>query len=60
MRMLAGKSGGDAAKLEAPLETHGTEEDDFKQQLATCSDKGRLAFQCSVLYVSHSLRLGLC
>lgn len=50
VRMLAGKSGGDAAKLEAPLETHGTEEDDFKQQLEGCSDRGGLSFQCSMLY----------
>lgn len=51
--MLAGKSGGDAAKLEAPLETHGTEEEDFKHQLAGSSNRGSLSFHCSVVYVSH-------
>ncbi len=55
VRLLASKTGGDAAKLIAPMEMHGSEEDDFREHLADCSAAARLEFCCSTISVSHSL-----
>ena len=50
--MLATATGGDAAKLRAPLEMHGTELMDFSGQFSGCTSSGYFQFDCEVLYVS--------
>ena len=50
--MLATATGGDAAKLRAPLEMHGTELMDFRGQFSGCTSSGYFQFDCEMLYVS--------
>ena len=55
VRLLSSKTGGDAAQLSAPLEMHGSEEEDLQQHLVGCSNKASLTFCCSLLTVRHLL-----
>lgn len=52
VKLLASKTGGDAAKILAPMEMHGSEEEDYQQHLADCSSTARLDFCCSTISVS--------
>ena len=54
VQLLASKAGGDVAKISAPIEMHGSEEDDFRRDLVGCSTTASFTFQCSVLSVSDS------
>lgn len=51
VRLLASKTGGDAAQICAPLEMHGSEEEDFSQD--GCSTSANLSFRCRILMVSN-------
>ena len=65
VKLLASKTGGDASRLSAPMEMHGTEREDFQIQLRDCSSAARVDFCCSTICVSRitascSLQLVTC
>lgn len=53
VKLLASKTGGDAAQICAPLEMHGSEEEDYGRHLVGCNKSARLTFKCTLLTVSH-------
>lgn len=57
VRMLASKTGGDAAQISAPLEMHGSEEEDYEQQLRGCTTSTSFKFCCREICVSAPLTL---
>ena len=56
--LLATATGGDVAKIRAPLEMHGTESMDFRGVLSGCTSSGYFQFDCEVLYVSSPAEAG--
>ena len=52
--MVAGRSGGDALTLRAPLELHGQEAEDFASLTRQSKPGWRFTFHCQTIHVSLS------
>lgn len=60
LTLLAGKGGGDAAQMQAPLELHGQEEEELAHLLKECSVGGSFGFACNQIHVGFPLMTSLC